>query len=103
MQRLFSCAHLSNFGTGPPPRRFAPPLLIRGGEIRGWLRVPNSRRAQCPLLIEEGKFAAGSVSPIRAGLNVPSSSRRGNSRLAPCPQFAPVSMSPPHRGGEIRG
>src|SRR5207247_1965434 len=40
-----------------PPRRFAPPLRKRGGEIRTGLSIPNSCRAQYP------QFVSGSVSP----------------------------------------
>src|SRR5260221_9429363 len=48
-----------------PPRRFAPPLLIRGGEIRTGLSIPNSRRAQYPRvsppLLRRGAAEGGGV------------------------------------------
>src|SRR5712692_1010110 len=46
---------------GLPPRRFAPPLLIRGGEIRVGL---PPRRFAPPLLDEEGKATTPPFPPL---------------------------------------
>src|SRR5205823_6664295 len=92
-----------------PPRRFAPPLLVRGGEIRAGLPVPSSfapvslspphsRRSPYPLLIRAGFPVPSSFAPV--------SLSRPHSPRFPCPlliragfpvpsSFAPVSLSPP--------
>src|SRR6266567_9337908 len=105
MQRFSSCAHLGNFGTGRPPRRFAPPLLIRGGEIRAGLAVPyHPGASRHPSSYEEGKFVPVSLSPTTPALRAtPPHSRRGNSCRSRCP-LPPRRFAPPLliRGGEIR-
>src|SRR5258708_1298261 len=102
--------HPSSYEEGKNQSSFAPPLLVRGGEKSVELRATPprtssgkiSRASRHPFSYEEGKNQSSFAPPlqgeeIRAGLNVPSSSRRGAAEGGGVVQFSRAWHPRPER------
>src|SRR5258706_264920 len=68
-------AHLGNCGAGRPPRRFAPPLLIRGGEKNQSSFAPAAWTI-LPIFAISALICAANCSGVFATGSIPSLSRR---------------------------